>query len=76
VVTAGAGAVAARGSCTVEVTPPAVEVVSPLGSGDVFMGTLAAVLVADGWDLGRAPEALERAASAGSAACTHLGAFD
>jgi sugar/nucleoside kinase (ribokinase family) len=76
VVTAGAGQLAARGSCSLEITPPQVEVISPLGSGDVFMGTLAAGLVAGGWDLARAPDALERAAAAGADACAHLGAFD
>jgi fructokinase len=76
VVTAGPGELAARGSCSVEVTPPAVEVVSPLGSGDVFMGTLAAGLLDGGWDLARAPGAIEAAAVAGAEACTCLGAFD
>jgi fructokinase len=76
VVTAGAGELAARGVCSVEITPFPIEVVSPLGSGDVFMGTLAARITAGGWDLSRAPDALERAAEAASDACTHLGAFD
>ncbi len=76
VVTAGAEGAAARGACSAEVRPPAVDVVSPLGSGDVFMGTLAAGLLDGGWDLGRAPAAIEAAAVAGSEACTRLGAFD
>lgn len=75
VVTAGPNGLAARGACSVEVSPPSVEVVSPLGSGDVFMGTLAAGLLAGGWDLARAPAALERAAAAAAEACTRLGAF-
>jgi fructokinase len=76
VVTAGADELAARGACSLELQPPPVEVVSPLGSGDVFMGTFAAGLLDGGWDLGRAPAALERAATAGAEACTRLGAFD
>jgi fructokinase len=76
VVTAGADEIAARGTCSLALRPPEVEVVSPLGSGDVFMGTLAAGLLDGGWDLDRAPGAIERAAAAGAEACTHLGAFD
>ena len=45
--------------------PPAVEVVSPLGAGDAFMGTLAAGLHATGFDLGRAEEALRSGGRAG-----------
>jgi fructokinase len=76
VVTAGAEAIAARGACTLDLEPPRIEVVSPLGSGDVFMGTLAAGLLAGGWDLDRAAGAIERAVVAGAEACTRLGAFD
>ncbi|MBA2523367.1 MAG: carbohydrate kinase, partial [Solirubrobacterales bacterium] len=75
VVTAGADAIAARGACRVDLSPPPVDVVSPLGSGDVFMGTLAAGLLAGGWELSRAEGAIERAAVAGADACTRLGAF-
>lgn len=76
VVTAGSAGIAARGACSFELVPPAVEMVSPLGAGDAFMGTLAAGLLDGGWDLARAPEALGRAAAAGAAACAHLGAFE
>lgn len=76
VVTAGAAGLAARGTCSLELDPPAVEMVSPLGAGDCFFGTLAAGLLERGWDLSRAPEAIERAAAAGAEACTRLGAFD
>lgn len=76
VVTAGARGVAAAGACTLELDAPEVEMVSPLGAGDVFMGTLAAGLLEGAWDLARAPAALERAVSAGAEACTRLGAFD
>ena len=53
-------AAVARGAISASVVPPAVEVVSPLGAGDAFMGTLAAGLHAAGYDLGRAEEALQR----------------
>ena len=76
VVTAGAEGVASRGTCELELDAPAVTMVSPLGAGDVFMGTLAAGLLDGGWDLGGAPAALERAVAAGAEACTRLGAFD
>jgi fructokinase len=76
VVTAGGRTAAARGVVDAEVSPPAVDVVSPLGSGDVFMGTLAAGLLGGGWDLGRTEAAMARAASAAAEACTRLGAFD
>ena len=56
--------------------PPPVEVVSPLGAGDAFMGTLAAGLHATGFDLSRAEDALRAAADAAARTCTHLGAFD
>lgn len=76
VVTAGSLGVAARGTCSLELPAPEVEMVSPLGAGDVFMGTLAAGLLAGGWDLAHAPATLERAVAAGAEACTRLGAFD
>jgi fructokinase len=74
VVTAGVAPVAARGACSVEVEPPAVEIVSPLGAGDAFMGTLAAELHSTGFDLARAEAALSAAAEQGALVCTHLGA--
>jgi sugar/nucleoside kinase (ribokinase family) len=51
-------------------------VISPLGAGDAFMGTLAAGLHRVGFDLRRAAEALQEAVEAGARTCTHLGAFD
>ncbi|MGZ5357227.1 MAG: hypothetical protein ACXWE8_12870 [Solirubrobacterales bacterium] len=50
--------------------------VSPLGAGDCFMGTLAAGLAAGGWRLDDIEPAMVRAAAAGAEACTRLGAFD
>ena len=76
VVTAGTGPVVCRGACEAAVQPPPVEMVSPLGAGDCFMGTLAAELLAGGWGLADGEEALGRAARAGAEACTRLGAFD
>ena len=76
VVTAGAAPLAARGICVAEVVPPAVEVVSPLGSGDVFMGTLAAGLLGSDWAPGAIGTLLEDACAAAAASCGLLGAFD
>jgi sugar/nucleoside kinase (ribokinase family) len=55
-------------------TPEQVEVLSPLGAGDAFMGSLAAGLSELGWDLSRAGEALPRAAQDATACCLHWGA--
>jgi len=76
VVTCGSKGAVARGACDAEVGEPEVEMASPLGAGDVFMGTLAAELWSAGWDLTDVRPALERAAAAGAEACSHLGAFD
>lgn len=75
VVTAGTAPAAARGACAADVVPPDVELVSPLGAGDAFMGTLAAGLHAGGFELAGCGEALAAAAEQGALACTHLGAF-
>lgn len=76
VVTAGTAPAVARGAVAAEVAPPPVEMVSPLGAGDVFMGTLAAGLLADDWELSDPGLAIEGASRAAAAACTRLGAFD
>lgn len=76
VVTAGSAPAVARGAASAEVPAPAVDVVSPLGAGDVFMGTLAAGLLNGGWRLDEAEPAMRAAASAAAATCTQLGAFD
>ncbi len=75
VVTAGRSPAVARGAYEGQVQPPTVELVSPLGAGDAFMGTLAAGLHAVGFDLSRTDEALRAAAEVGARTCTHLGAF-
>jgi len=76
VVTGGGDPIAARGCATVDVTPPEVEMLSPLGAGDAFMGTLAAGLLGGGWEPTNVEAALGRAGEAGAEACTRLGAFD
>ncbi len=76
VVTAGAAPLAARGICSADVQPPAVAVANPLGSGDVFMGTLAAGLLRSGWAPGSIPALLEDACAAAATACGRLGAFE
>jgi fructokinase len=75
VVTAGTRPAVARGVAEAEVSPPPVEVVSPLGAGDCFMGTLAAGLAADGWRLDDVDGPMRDAARAGAEACGRLGAF-
>lgn len=75
VVTAGTAPAAARGACVADVAPPEVELVSPLGAGDAFMGTLAAGLHASNFELAGCGDAVAAAAVQGALACTHLGAF-
>ena len=65
-----------RGACEAEAPAPAVEVVSTLGAGDAFMGTLVAGLAERDWDLARAEEALAPALQAAAAACTRWSALD
>ncbi len=74
VVTLGPDGAVVRGEATGEVGAAPVDVVSPLGAGDAFMGALAAGLAALGWELGRAAEALPDAVEAGSRACETWGA--
>jgi fructokinase len=75
VITLGPDGALVRGEASGESTAPDVEVVSPMGAGDAFMGALAAALAERDWDLARAVEALVPAAAAGSAACGHWGAI-
>jgi sugar/nucleoside kinase (ribokinase family) len=74
VVTVGREGAVMRGASTGERGSPEVEVVSPLGAGDAFMGALAAGLEAVDWDPERAEGALEPAVEAGARACTGWGA--
>lgn len=75
VVTLGAEGAVMRGACEAEAPSPQVEVVSTLGAGDAFMGTLVAGIAARGWDASRADEALEPALAAAAEACTRWGAL-
>lgn len=74
VVTRGGDGVVVRGAASAELAAEEVEIVSPLGAGDAFMGAFAAGLAAVGWEAARAPEALPAAIAAGARACTVWGA--
>jgi fructokinase len=74
VVTIGRRGAVMRGAASAEQGSPDVEVVSPLGAGDAFMGALAAGLAKVEWDPARAAEALPGAVEAGARACTGWGA--
>jgi sugar/nucleoside kinase (ribokinase family) len=76
VVTLGAEGAVIRGATDAEGPSPEVEVVSTLGAGDAFMGTLVAGIAARGWAPARAGEALEPALAAAAEACTRWGALD
>ncbi len=75
-VTLGAAGVIVRGACEAELPAPAVEVVTTLGAGDAFMGTLVAGLALRDWDASRAVEALGPALDAAAAACQRWSALD
>jgi fructokinase len=74
VVTDRGNEIVTAGATEARWTPQQVEVLSPLGAGDAFMGSLAAGLSELGWDLSRAGEALPRAARDATACCLHWGA--
>ena len=76
VVTLGEQGAVIRGACEAELPAPPVEVVSTLGAGDAFMGTLLAGLALREWDPSRAVEALSPALEAAAAACTRWSALD
>jgi len=75
VVTLGAEGAVIRGACEAELPAPEVEVVSTLGAGDAFMGTLVAGLAATVWDAARAEEALGPALDAAAEACRRWSAL-
>lgn len=75
VVTRGRDGAVMRGAARADQPGVEVEVTSPLGAGDAFMGTLAARLAGGDWDPGSAPDALAAAVEAGAQACTHWGAI-
>ena len=70
VVTLGPDGAVARGTVAAEAAGIDVEVVSPLGAGDAFMGALAAGFAKRGWKPGAVGEALAEANAAGARACT------
>jgi sugar/nucleoside kinase (ribokinase family) len=74
VVTMGERGVVMRGAASAERASPTVDVVSPLGAGDAFMGALVAGLARVEWDAARGAEALKGAVEAGARACTVWGA--
>ncbi len=74
VVTDGGDEILTAGAAEVTWKPSPAEVVSPLGAGDAFMGSLAAGLSGLDWNLGRVAEVLPRAAADATAVCQHWGA--
>ncbi len=74
-VTLGEEGALIRGACEAEEPAVEVEVVSTLGAGDAFMGTLVAGLAARDWDPSRAAEVLEPALAAAAEACTRWAAL-
>jgi sugar/nucleoside kinase (ribokinase family) len=76
VVTLGEEGAVIRGACDAELPSPRVEVVSTLGAGDAFMGTLVAGMAERGWEAARAGEALGPALAAAAEACTRMSALD
>ncbi len=76
VVTSGAAGAVARGEACGEAAAPPVADPLPLGAGDAFMGTLAAVLTGAGFSPGAMEDALDRSCAAAAAACSRMGAID
>jgi fructokinase len=76
VVTLGEQGAVIRGACEADAPGVDVEVVSTLGAGDAFMGTLVAGLAERDWDPSRAAEALGPALEAAAEACTRYSALD
>jgi fructokinase len=74
VITDGPGAVTVAGETEVTVYPDEVDVVSPLGAGDAFLGGLVAGLDEAGWNLGDAVVPVENACRAAALACRTIGA--
>ncbi len=70
VVTRGEQGAVARGGASADAPGEDVDVVSPLGAGDAFMGALAAGFAKRGWEPGAVAEALAEANRAGARACT------
>jgi sugar/nucleoside kinase (ribokinase family) len=75
VVTRGADGAVMRGAAAADHGGIEVEVVSTLGAGDAFMGTLAAHLGAAAWDPAGGEAAVAAAVEASARTCTHWGAI-
>jgi sugar/nucleoside kinase (ribokinase family) len=75
VVTMGPDGALARGAAAMDVPAPQVDVVSPLGAGDAFLGALAAGLAHGGWRAEAVADAMPAAVEAGSRACLGWGAL-
>jgi sugar/nucleoside kinase (ribokinase family) len=71
----GAEGAVLRGACEAEMPATDVEVVSTLGAGDAFMGTLVAELAKLDWDSSRAEKALGPALDAAADAFTRWSAL-
>jgi fructokinase len=74
VVTDGPNEIVTAGEVEASWSPGEVDVVSPLGAGDAFMGGLAAGLAKTGWELSRVAEVLPQAARDATERCRHWGA--
>lgn len=75
VVSLGPDGALVRGAASAHVPGVEVEVVSTLGAGDSFFGTLAAGLAGIGWDASRAAEVLPAAVAASAETCTRWAAW-
>jgi fructokinase len=75
VVTLGPDGAITRGEAEAQASSPRVEVVSPMGAGDAFMGALAAGLAGREWAPDALADVLPRATEAGAAACRAWGAL-
>jgi fructokinase len=76
VVTLGSEGAVVRGAVEAELPTRSVDVVSTLGAGDAFMGTMVAGLALRDWDPARAGEALGPALEASADACERWAALD
>lgn len=77
VVTDGPGEVLTAGATAASFSPRPLteaEIVSPLGAGDAFMGTLAAGLAELNWDMSRVAETLPAACADAAECCRSWGA--
>jgi sugar/nucleoside kinase (ribokinase family) len=70
IATRGPRGAVARGAVEAEVAGIEVDVLSPLGAGDAFMGTLAAGYAKRGWDPAATPAAMAEANEAAARTCT------